>query len=77
VKLKLKREQPTFWVKNSAVLKTQSGLFVLQLKDQEIIKINITEGIRVDSLTEIFGNLTPEAEILIKPSEEIREGKIN
>lgn len=33
-------------------------------------------GIRIDTLTEVFGHLSPEDPILLKPSEEIHEGPV-
>ncbi|MEC3880325.1 efflux RND transporter periplasmic adaptor subunit [Parapedobacter sp. 10938] len=77
VKLKLKRKRPSTWVANKSVLHTQSGTYVLTLNDNEIKRIPVNEGIRLDTLTEVFGNLSPADNIIIKPSEEIKEGKIN
>jgi len=47
------------------------------LNNNEVKRIAVNEGIRLDTLTEVFGNLSPEDKIIIKPSEEIKEGKIN
>lgn len=77
VKLKLKRKNPSHWVQSKSVLNTQSGTYILSLNDNEIKRISIKEGIRLDTLTEVFGNLSPEDNIILKPSEEIKEGKIN
>lgn len=77
VKLKLKRKNPSHWVQNKSVLNTQSGAYVMSLNDSEIKRIPIKEGIRLDTLTEVFGNLSTEDNIILKPSEEIKEGKIN
>lgn len=77
VKLKLKRKNPSFWVKSKSVLSTQSGMFVLTIKNNEVKRIAVKEGIRLDTITEVFGNLSQEDKIIIKPSEEIKEGKIN
>lgn len=77
VKLKLKRKNPSNWVQTKSVLNTQSGTYVLKLNNDEVKRIAITEGVRLDTLTEVFGNLSPEDKIIIKPSEEIKEGKIN
>ncbi|WP_426791498.1 efflux RND transporter periplasmic adaptor subunit [Sphingobacterium sp. WOUb80] len=74
VMLKLKRKSPTFWVKNGSVLNTQSGNYVLTLNGNEVKRIPVKEGIRLDSLTEVFGNLNQEDNIILKPSEEIKEG---
>ncbi|CDS93181.1 efflux RND transporter periplasmic adaptor subunit [Mucilaginibacter rubeus] len=77
VKLKLKRKNSSNWVQSKSVLNTQSGTYVLTLNNNEVKRIAVKEGIRLDTLTEIFGNLSPEDNIILKPSEEIKEGKIN
>jgi len=75
VKLKLQRKNPSYWVQRKSVLNTQSGTFVLTLNDNEIKRVLVNEGIRLDTLTEVFGNLSPEDKVILKPSEEIKEGK--
>ncbi len=77
VKLKLKRENPSNWVKSQSVLKTQSGKYVLTFNNNQVKRIAVNEGNRLDSLTEVFGNLSPNDKIIIKPSEEIKTVKIN
>lgn len=77
VKLKLQRKAPSYWVKSKSVLNTQSGMYVLTMNNDEVKRVAVNEGIRLDTLTEVFGNLSPEDKIIIKPSEEIKEGKIN
>jgi len=76
VNLKLQRKNPTYWVHSKSVLNAQSGTFVLTLNDDQIKRIAVNEGIRLDTLTEVFGHLSPEDNIILKPSEEIKEGKI-
>lgn len=77
VKLKLKRKSPTNWVQSKSVLSTQSGTYVLTLTNDNITRIPVIEGVRLDTLTEVFGNISPEDRIITKPSEEIKEGRIN
>ncbi|WP_293915733.1 MULTISPECIES: efflux RND transporter periplasmic adaptor subunit [unclassified Sphingobacterium] len=76
VKLILKRKNPTNWVQTKSILNTQSGTYILTLNNDEVKRIAVHEGIRLDTLTEVFGNLDPEDKIIIKPSEEIKEGRI-
>ena len=76
VKLKLQRKNPSHWVPGKSVLATQSGTYVLALNDNEIKRIPVKEGIRLDTLTEVFGNLSGNDHIILKPSEEIPEGQI-
>src|SRR5690606_33546196 len=77
VKLNLQRKDSSYWVPGKSVLTTQSGKYILTLNDNEIKRISIKEGIRLDTLTEVFGDLSPEDNIILKPSEEIKEGVIN
>ena len=77
VKLKLQRKNASHWVPGKSVLTTQSGLYVMTLNNNnEIKRIPIKEGVRLDTLTEVFGNLSPNENIILKPSEEIQEGPI-
>jgi len=76
VKLKLQRKSPTYWVPANSVLTTQSGTYVLTQNDDEIKRVPIKEGIRLDSLTEVFGHVSARDQIILKPSEEIKEGQI-
>lgn len=77
VKVTLQRKAPTHWVPAKSVLNTQSGAYVMTLDEREIKRIPVTEGVRLDSLTEVFGSLDPTDRVLLKPSEEIRAGAIN
>ncbi len=76
VKLKLQRKNPSFWVPAKSVLNTQSGTYVMTLNDNEIARIPVKEGIRLDSLTEVFGTLASQDNIMLKPSEEIPDGPL-
>ena len=75
-KLRLQRRSSTFWVPMKSVLQTQMGTFVMTLNNQEIKKVPVKEGIRQDSLVEVFGDLAATDLILLKPSDEIKEGKV-
>ncbi|MDM1296264.1 efflux RND transporter periplasmic adaptor subunit [Sphingobacterium sp. N143] len=78
VKLQLKRAAATAWVPQKSIITSQAGTFIFTLNsNNEIKKIAIKEGIRRDSLTEIFGQLNKGDMILLQPSEEIKEGKID
>lgn len=77
VKLHLKRKKPTYWVPKTSIVNAQSGTFVFIISEGEIKKIAVKEGIRRDSLTEVFGQLKQEDMILVNPSEETKEGRIN
>lgn len=74
--LTAQRGYKTFWVPEQSVLNAQSGTYVMTLNKGIIKKVPVKEGVRLDSLTEIFGNIGAEDQVLRKPSEEIPEGAI-
>lgn len=76
VNLKLQRKSPSYWVPNGSILNTQRGTFVLTLNNNEIKKVVVKEGIKLDTLAEVFGNFSNEDRIILKPSEEMKEGII-
>lgn len=72
VTLKLQRKNPTFWVSPKSILNTQSGLFVLAKTDDKIERIPVREGIRLDTITEVFGNLKESDMIVERPTEQMQ-----
>ncbi len=72
VKLKLKRQSPTFWVSPQNILNTQSGLFILTKNKDDIQRIAVKEGVRMDTITEVFGNLKEGDLIVQKPTEQMK-----
>lgn len=72
VHLKLKRQNPTFWVSPESILNTQSGMFVLTKNRDNIQRIAIKEGVRLDTVTEIFGNLKAGDLIVQRPTEQMK-----
>lgn len=72
VTLKLKRKMPTFWVTPKSILNTQSGTFVLTKNGDKIERIAVKEGIRLDTITEIFGNLKEDDLVVERPTEGMR-----
>lgn len=72
VQLKLKRKAPTFYVSPKNILNTQSGLFVLTKNQDHIERIPVKEGIRLDTVTEVFGNLKAGDLIVQRPTEQMK-----
>lgn len=72
VQLKLKRQAATFWVSPKNILNTQSGLFVLTNNNGHIQRIPVKEGIRLDTVTEVFGNLKKDDLIVQRPTEQMK-----
>lgn len=76
--LYLQRTDSTLWVPASSVVNAQSGMFVLKVENNTIHRIPVRDGVRKDSLIEIFGGLSEHDKVVVKGSEELREGmKIN
>ena len=72
VTLKLQRKNPTFWVSPKSILNTQSGRFVLTKNGDNIKRIPVREGIRLDTIVEIFGNLKENDFIIERPTEQMK-----
>lgn len=72
VQLKLKRKDVTFWVSPKSILNTQSGLFVLTKNKDEIQRIAVKEGVRLDTVTEVFGNLKEGDLVVQRPTEQMK-----
>lgn len=76
VQLRLQRKSATLWVPAESLLQTQSGTYILTVQDGSVHRVPVQEGIRLDSLTEVFGQFSSEDQVLSKPSEEINEGPV-
>ena len=77
VQLNLKRSAPTFFVPTKSILQTQSGTFVMTFNDNTVSRVAVKAGITYEKMTEVFGALSGHDKVLVKPSEEIEEGKIS
>ena len=77
VQLNLKRSASTFFVPTKSILQTQSGTFVMTFNDNTVSRVAVKEGITYEKMTEVFGALSGHDKVLVKPSEEIEEGKIS
>lgn len=77
VQLNLKRKRPTVFVPQSAVVNSQSGIFVLKLVEgNKVERVPVVLGQAQDKLMEVFGDLHPSDQIIEKGSEEINSGQI-
>lgn len=74
VSVQLQRRQPTLWVPASSVVQAQTGIFVVKNEDKMIKRIPVQTGVTKDTLVEVFGNLNAGDPILLKGSEEVKEG---
>lgn len=74
VTIKLQRPQPTLWVPASSVVQAQSGIFVIKNKNNTTTRVQVQTGIAKDSVMEIFGDLESGDRVLLKGSDEVKEG---
>jgi membrane fusion protein, multidrug efflux system len=74
VKVQLQRQQPTLWVPSSSVIQSQAGVFIIKNDNHKTMRIPVQIGVTKDTLTEVFGNLNDGDQILLKGSEEVKEG---
>lgn len=73
VQLQLRRPEPTTWVPVASVVRAQSGTFLLKVNQGRLQRVPLTEGIRRDTLQEVFGLLAPGDLVVNKGSEELPE----
>jgi membrane fusion protein, multidrug efflux system len=74
VNLTLRRPEPSVWVPVPSVVRAQSGVFVLQVADGRVRRVPVTEGIRRDTLQEVFGQVKAGDWIVKKGTEELADG---
>lgn len=74
VSVQLQRRQPTLWVPVTSVVQAQSGIFVVKNDANLAKRIPVELGVTKDTLVEVFGNLNAGDQILLKGSEEVKEG---
>ena len=65
---------PSLWVPSSSIVHTSSGTFVLKVMSDTVQKVAVKPGIEKDGLMEVFGKLSPGELVVLKGSEELREG---
>jgi RND family efflux transporter MFP subunit len=75
VKLPIKRDAATLFVPTSAVVNSTERTFVIVVRDGTTAWVNVKKGVVVDSLTEVFGNLTAQDYVIERASEEMKAGK--
>jgi membrane fusion protein, multidrug efflux system len=70
----LRRNTPSLWVPSTSIVNVPSGMFLLKVQRDTIRRVAVTQGIRKDSLTEVYGNLAADDLIVARGTEELREG---
>jgi RND family efflux transporter MFP subunit len=70
----MRRNQPTIFVPQSAVVKTTEKIFVIRVKDGITEWIDVKPGVSADDLIEVFGNLAANDLVVVKGTDELRAG---
>jgi len=73
VKLTLRRPDATVWVPVQSVVRAQSGVFLLKVQDNRVLKVPVSEGIRRDTLQEVFGEVAAGDLVVQKGTEELAD----
>lgn len=74
VKLNMRRPTPTIWLPVSCIVNAQSGIFIIKVENNMVLRVPVSVGIRKGELQEVFGELQPEDQIVKTASEELTEG---
>ncbi|MBN8790380.1 MAG: efflux RND transporter periplasmic adaptor subunit [Terrimonas sp.] len=72
--LKLGRKTPTFLVPPAAVATNLEKRFVIRLKDGKAEWVDVRAGINTGDKIELFGNLSEGDTLLVRATDEIKEG---
>lgn len=68
------RRTPSLWVPSTSIVNAPSGMFVLKVQNDTIERVFVKQGVTKDGLTEVYGDLEENEVIVLKGSEELREG---
>ncbi|WP_158960758.1 efflux RND transporter periplasmic adaptor subunit [Myroides fluvii] len=78
VTLQLKREEASFFVPKSALVESNLGIYVIEVRGGVAYHVNVIKGRAMPMMVEIFGDLTEGTPILKMATEEImHEQKMN
>ncbi|MBL0741176.1 efflux RND transporter periplasmic adaptor subunit [Chryseolinea lacunae] len=75
VKLPVTRNKATLFVPRTALLQSTEGVFVIRLKEHVAEWLGVQKGNTMDSLVEVFGPLQAGESIVLRASEELRNGQ--
>lgn len=68
------RSQPSNFIPQTSVVKTTERTFVIRIKDGVTEWIDVKPGVSADDLIEVFGNLKAGDQVVVKGTDELREG---
>lgn len=70
------RSKPSLFVPQTAVVKTTERTFVIRIQDGKTQWLDVRPGSTVDELTEVLGDLKEGDSIVVKGTDELREGSL-
>lgn len=72
------RQEPTFFVPTTALVTTTEHMFVIREKNETVEWVDVKAGNYIGDEVEVFGNLKEGEKIVLRASDELRDGfKIN
>lgn len=74
--LKLQRADNSFAVPYSAVVTNLEKKFVIRVRDNKTEWVDVRSGINMNDKLEIFGNLQDGDQLILKASDQIKEGRL-
>lgn len=72
--ISLKGKESTFFIPKSALVESAMGVYIIQVVDGKAQKVKVSKGRVMDKQLEVFGEIEPGNEVLLKANEEIAEG---
>lgn len=75
VKLPLVRQKETLFVPVSSVVNSDEDVFVIQTSGNKAKWVSVEKGMVVDTLVEVFGNIKQGDKVVLRASEELRDGQ--
>ncbi|MBT1705522.1 efflux RND transporter periplasmic adaptor subunit [Chryseosolibacter indicus] len=74
VSIPLVRSDSSFVIPKSALLNSSEGLFVIKVSDNKAERVAVKKALEANSKVEIFGALSTGDQLVLKASDEIRNG---
>jgi len=68
------RPAPSLFVPQSAVTRSAEQSYLLRVRNGRLEQVNVTTGVSVGNLTEVFGDLHQGDQVALHPSDDLRPG---
>jgi hypothetical protein len=74
VKWHVTRPYKTLFLPASAIGSDLKGTFVVRIKGGTVERVTVKRGLSMNELVEVVGDITPEDEVALKATDELRSG---